>query len=138
MIPSKVLLQCLDFLRKCLPDEIVWRSKLKNSKEMAMRNTQSIGGRVVKILTLQQLRTQRGLLQQEMAKRLGVAGSVVSRLESQTNPKLETLKDYVEALGARLVVVAEFDTPVGIDRHILRMPGTACHLAAPVDVLATT
>lgn len=47
--------------------------------------------------------------QAELARRLGVSQAAISKLENSGDPKISTLVAYVEALGGRLRVSAEFD-----------------------------
>lgn len=54
------------------------------------------------------LRTQRGVTQVELAKRLKVSQAVVSRYESSVDPLVSTLRNYVRALGGRLQIRAKF------------------------------
>jgi HTH-type transcriptional regulator/antitoxin HipB len=54
---------------------------------------------------VRRLRTQRGLSQQELAERMGVAQSVVARLEAGgVEPRLSTLDRVAQALGVELEV----------------------------------
>jgi transcriptional regulator with XRE-family HTH domain len=59
-------------------------------------------------ITLQGLRKQRHLTQEDMAKLLGIKQENVSRLERRNNLHLSTLKDYIHALGGKLHLVIEF------------------------------
>lgn len=58
--------------------------------------------------SLQELRRARRLTQAQMAQALGIGQDGVSRLEQRRDMRLSTLRGYVEALGGRLSVVAEF------------------------------
>lgn len=54
---------------------------------------------------VRRLRTERGLSQQELAERMGVAQSVVARLEAGgVEPRLSTLDRVAQALGVELEV----------------------------------
>ncbi|MGL5834197.1 MAG: helix-turn-helix domain-containing protein [Waterburya sp.] len=59
-------------------------------------------------ITLQGLRKQRQLTQEDIAKLLGIKQENVSRLERRNNLHLSTLKDYIHALGGKLHLVIEF------------------------------
>ena len=48
------------------------------------------------------------LTQKRMARVLGVGQDSVSRLEQRSDLLLSTLRGYVEAMGGRLSIVAEF------------------------------
>lgn len=71
--------------------------------------------------TLKELRRLTGLTQVTVAKRMKLAQHDVSRLETRTD-HVSTLRAYVEALGGRVIVVAEFDEDLpGVDANILRL-----------------
>lgn len=59
-------------------------------------------------LSLAELRRARQVTQGEVAVALSTTQSGISRLEHQTDLYISTLKKYVEAVGGRLHVVAEF------------------------------
>lgn len=58
--------------------------------------------------SLQELRKAHKLTQNRMAKVLGIGQDSVSRLEQRSDLLLSTLRGYVEAMGGRLSLVAEF------------------------------
>lgn len=58
--------------------------------------------------TLQELRQAHKLTQKRMAKVLGIGQDSVSRLEQRSDLLISTLRGYVEAMGGRLSLVAEF------------------------------
>jgi transcriptional regulator with XRE-family HTH domain len=65
-------------------------------------------------------RLKRGLTQREVAERMGVPASVVSRLEREgSNPRLSTVVRYCIAVGCRLVVsVGKMDgVELFVDQH---------------------
>ena len=55
------------------------------------------------------LREARGMTQTKVAASMGVRQPSVSELERRDDAYLSTLREYVEALGGRLRLVAEFD-----------------------------
>lgn len=59
-------------------------------------------------MTRQELRRAREQTQVEVAKKLGVNQDTVSRLEQRTDLLISTLRNYIEALGGELSLVAEF------------------------------
>ena len=65
---------------------------------------------------LKGLRKMSGITQNEMAKRLNVQQSAISKIESSNDIHLSTIKKYVEALGAMLRIDASFasDTPLAL------------------------
>jgi transcriptional regulator with XRE-family HTH domain len=58
--------------------------------------------------SLQELRRARKLTQETIADALGVGQDSVSRLEQRNDLLVSTVRGYVEALGGRLLLVAEF------------------------------
>jgi hypothetical protein len=60
-------------------------------------------------LTLSRLRRSMGLTQLQLAGRLAMSQSDVSKLELRSDVRLSTLRRYVEALGGRLRIVFETD-----------------------------
>lgn len=67
-------------------------------------------------LSLAGLRQARQLSQEALAERLGARQASVSKLERRTDLHLSTLRAYVEALGGRLELIAQFpdgDVPIG-------------------------
>jgi DNA-binding XRE family transcriptional regulator len=59
-------------------------------------------------LTLRQLRKAHGRTQKKLASALKISQDGVSRLEKRTDLLLSTLRSYVEAMGGKLTLVAEF------------------------------
>ena len=56
-----------------------------------------------------ELRRARELSQTELAQRLNITQSAVSKFEHADDFRVSTLRDYVEALGGRLELRAQFD-----------------------------
>jgi transcriptional regulator with XRE-family HTH domain len=67
-------------------------------------------------LTLRDLRKAHALTQTQMSQALNMSQDGVSRLERRTDLLLSTLRSYVEAMGGRLKISAEFPdrAPVSI------------------------
>lgn len=59
-------------------------------------------------LGLYELRRSQQVSQVELARRLEVTQSAISKFENAGDVRLSTLKDYVEALGGRLELQARF------------------------------
>jgi DNA-binding XRE family transcriptional regulator len=57
---------------------------------------------------LQELRKAHRMTQSTIAKKLGIGQEGVSRLEQRSDLLLSTLRGYVEAMGGKLSLVAEF------------------------------
>jgi transcriptional regulator with XRE-family HTH domain len=73
--------------------------------------------RLIRAETLRQLRAAARKTQQEVASATGIAQHNVSRLERRGDMLLSTLQTYVDGLGGRLRLVAEFPSidPVELD-----------------------
>jgi predicted XRE-type DNA-binding protein len=66
---------------------------------------------------LADLRRARALSQAELAEKLGVAQSEISKVERRTDLYLSTLKKYIEAAGGQLEIIAHFpDSDVRISQ----------------------
>ena len=74
--------------------------------------------RASELSTLKDLRQAVEQTQEELAVSLGVGQDTISRIERRSDMLLSTLRRYVEAMGGKLALVAEFPDrqPVVIDR----------------------
>lgn len=59
-------------------------------------------------LELAELRKQSGISQSDLAKKMGISQSAISQIENNQNLQLDTLTNYVQALGGRLKLSIEF------------------------------
>ena len=59
-------------------------------------------------MTLRDLRTVQHLTQSRLAELLGVEQDSVSRMERRTDMLLSTMTSFVEAMGGKLSLIAEF------------------------------
>jgi transcriptional regulator with XRE-family HTH domain len=59
--------------------------------------------------SLAELRRELGVTQVRLAERMGASQRSVSHLEHESNPRVETLRRYVGALGGRLEIRAVFE-----------------------------
>lgn len=59
-------------------------------------------------MPLQELRRARQLSQDELAKALRATQGEISRIERRADLYVSTLRRYIEAMGGRLMIVAEF------------------------------
>lgn len=66
------------------------------------------GGREIyeKALHLQELRERLGMSQGDVAKKVGVGQPRISKLEASSSPTIGAVREYVEALGAKLEIAA--------------------------------
>jgi DNA-binding XRE family transcriptional regulator len=73
--------------------------------------------RLIRAETLRQLRAAAKKTQEEVAVATGISQHNISRLEHREDMLLSTLKTYVDGLGGRLRLVAEFphQEPVELD-----------------------
>jgi DNA-binding Xre family transcriptional regulator len=58
--------------------------------------------------TLRELRAARERSQEQIAERLGIKQSAVSKLERRTDMYVSTLRDLIRALGGELDIIARF------------------------------
>ena len=63
---------------------------------------------LLRAMRLHELRRARELTQQDLAERLNVNQPAVAKLEQRADVYVSSLRHYVEAVGGRLKVVAEF------------------------------
>jgi transcriptional regulator with XRE-family HTH domain len=81
-------------------------------KELSPARRKKIDARTAQLvaeeLTLRDLRKAHRKTQTQVAKELGMTQDQVSRLEQRSDVLLSTLRKYVEGMGGRLSLVAEF------------------------------
>jgi transcriptional regulator with XRE-family HTH domain len=73
--------------------------------ERARRKTEAM----LAAIELNDLRKARKLTQEQLAERLGIRQSNVSKMERRADLHVSTLRDVVEAMGGELRVTARFD-----------------------------
>lgn len=73
--------------------------------------------RIESVTKLDQLRRARALSQVQLAEQMGLGQGAVSRIERQSDLYLSTLRRFVQAMGGRLHIVAEFENadPITLD-----------------------
>jgi len=59
-------------------------------------------------MPMHELRQAKALSQAAVAKRLQITQAAVSKLEHRADVYVSTLRDYIEAMGGRLEIVARF------------------------------
>lgn len=67
---------------------------------------------------LGQIRRSIGITQVELAARLNIGQTALSRLEKRHDIHVSTLRNYIEALGAKLRVDARFEEALALINHI--------------------
>ena len=79
---------------------------------------QRVQARAMELATLKDLRQAAQQTQEQMAAALGVRQDTISRLEKRSDMLLSTMRHYVESMGGKLELVAQFPNrpPVVIDR----------------------
>jgi len=81
-------------------------------KSVGSKRRKKIEARVAELvaeeMALRELRKAHRRTQASMAKQLGISQDGVSRLEKRSDLLLSTLRNYVEAMGGHLCLVAEF------------------------------
>ncbi len=99
------------------------RSLDKVLSELPAKRRARIERRAGELATLKDLRQAVERTQQDMAASLGVGQDTISRIERRSDMLLSTLRRYVEAMGGRLELVAQFPKrdPVVID-HLSTKP----------------
>jgi ribosome-binding protein aMBF1 (putative translation factor) len=93
---------------------------------------ESIGRAIREAITLGELRERFEVSQAELASQMGSNQPGVSRLERREDLYLSTLREYVEALGGELDLVARF--PDGQEIHLVPGPGSPEWYARRTDV----
>ena len=76
------------------------------------------GELIAEEMALRDIRKSRALTQEQVAKRLGGNQVYVSRLESRSDVKVSTLREYVHALGGELQLMVTFPEHVSIKRKV--------------------
>ncbi len=84
---------------------------------MPTQRRERIEGRAMELTTLKDLRKAAEQTQEDLASTLGVGQDTISRLEKRSDMLLSTLRHYVEGMGGKLELVAQFPNrpPVVID-----------------------
>ncbi|MBD0388620.1 MAG: helix-turn-helix transcriptional regulator [Nostoc sp. C3-bin3] len=59
-------------------------------------------------LTLSELRESLGQTQSDVAKKMGVVQSALSKIEHQDDIQISTLSRYIKSLGGSLTIIARF------------------------------
>jgi DNA-binding XRE family transcriptional regulator len=87
---------------------------------------QRIEARAMELATLKDLRQAAQQTQAQLAEVLGVGQDTISRLEKRSDMLLSTLRHYVESMGGKLELVAQFpDRPPVVIEHFSVEAGPA-------------
>jgi DNA-binding XRE family transcriptional regulator len=80
---------------------------------------QRIEARAMELATLKDLRLAAERTQEQLAEALGVGQDTISRLEKRSDMLLSTLRHYVEGMGGKLELVAQFpNRPPVVIEHL--------------------
>ena len=80
----------------------------KNFTPERRRRIAAMKNKLLADMPLHELRRARALTQQELAETLNVNQPAVAKLEQRTDFYVQSLRSYVEAVGGRLKIIAEF------------------------------
>ena len=80
---------------------------------------QRLHARAMELATLKDLRLAAQQTQEQLAAMLGVGQDTISRLEKRSDMLLSTLRHYVESMGGKLELVAQFpNRPPVVIEHL--------------------
>lgn len=80
---------------------------------------QRVQARAMELATLKDLRLAAQQTQERLAATLGVGQDTISRLEKRSDMLLSTLRHYVESMGGKLELVAQFpNRPPVVIEHL--------------------
>jgi len=80
---------------------------------------QRVEERAMELATIKDLRKAAQQTQEELAAVLGVGQDTISRLEKRSDMLLSTLRHYVESMGGKLELVAQFpNRPPVVIEHL--------------------
>ena len=80
---------------------------------------QRVHARAMELATLKDLRLAAQQTQEQLAATLGVGQDTISRLEKRSDMLLSTLRHYVESMGGKLELVAQFpNRPPVVNEHL--------------------
>ncbi len=88
-------------------------------KALPPTRSKKIQQRAMELATLKDLRKAAEQTQANMAASLGVGQDTISRLEKRSDMLLSTLRHYVESMGGKLQLVAQFpNRPPVVIQHL--------------------
>ncbi len=93
----------------------------KKMSPEARARSDAAARKMIQALPLAELRDAQNITQVELAKRLNIDQSAVSKIEHRTDMYLSTLSDVIRAMGGQLELTAKF--PSG-EVHILALTGS--------------
>ena len=88
-------------------------------KALPAARRKKIEQRTMELATLKDLRKAAEQTQADMAATLGVGQDTISRLEKRSDMLLSTLRHYVESMGGKLQLIAQFpNRPPVVIEHL--------------------
>lgn len=97
-------------------------NELRNKMSpQARARSEAAARETIQALPLAELRDAQNITQVELARRLNIDQSAVSKIEHRTDMYLSTLSDVIRAMGGQLELTARFP---GGDVHILALTGS--------------
>ena len=92
-----------------------WSELTKGFSSERRRHIDEMRKKMIAEMPLHELRRARALTQQDLAETLNVNQPAVSKMEQRTDVYISSLRSYIEAVGGKLKIVAEFpEGEVGI------------------------
>ncbi|QHE89205.1 XRE family transcriptional regulator [Hydrogenophaga sp. BPS33] len=91
---------------------------------------QRVEARAMELATLKDLRQAAQQTQEQLAATLGVRQDTISRLEKRSDMLLSTLRHYVESMGGKLELVAQFPNRPPVVIEHLGVDGASDHKPA--------
>ena len=85
-----------------------WSELTKDFSPERRRRIDEMTRKALAEMPLHELRQARALTQQELAKKLNVNQPAVSKMEQRTDAYISSLRSYIEAVGGKLRITAEF------------------------------
>ncbi len=85
-----------------------WSELTKDFTPERRRRIDEMTNKMIAEMPLHELRRARALTQQDLAKSLNVNQPAVSKMEQRTDAYISSLRSYIEAVGGKLRITAEF------------------------------
>ena len=85
-----------------------WSELTKNFPPERRRRIDEMTNKMIAEMPLHELRRARALTQQDLAQVLNVNQPAVSKMEQRTDAYISSLRSYIEAVGGKLKITAEF------------------------------
>ncbi len=85
-----------------------FRELTKDFTPARRRRIDAIKSEMLAEMPLHELRRARALTQRDLAEKLSVNQPAVAKLEQRADVYISSLRSYIEAVGGRLKIVAEF------------------------------